>query len=401
MSKIEQLIQELCPGGVKYSKLRDIGKVCMCKRIMKEQTSSSGDVPFYKIGTFGGNADAFISQDLFDTYKGKYSYPQKGDVLISAAGTIGRTIVFDGEPAYFQDSNIVWLKHDGSKVLNSYLRYCYSLNPWAVSTGGTVARLYNDNILNAIIPLPSLPIQQEIVRILDTFTEAQANLEQELELRKKQYEYYLDKLYGSNKDEIEKLGESDGISIMTLSDLGTLTRGKRFVRDDVKESGQPCIHYGDMYTYYGTKAYQARTFLDRDFPKKMRYAKPGDVVIVGAGENDTDIGVGLAWFGDEPAVVHDACYILEHNQNPMYISYYLRSGGYHQQIRKHVSDGKICSISADGIGKSIIAIPSKECQQEIVSILDKFESVIQTLEEELALRKKQYEYYREKLLTFN
>ena len=183
---------------VRWMKLKDIGKVCMCKRILKSQTSSSGDVPFFKIGTFGGNADAYISQALFNEYKAKYSYPQKGDVLISAAGTIGRTIVFDGTPSYFQDSNIVWLKHDESIVLNSYLRYCYALNPWVVSTGGTIARLYNDNILEATIPVPSLANQQRIVSILDRFdtltTDLTQGLPAEIEKRRQQYEYYRDKL---------------------------------------------------------------------------------------------------------------------------------------------------------------------------------------------------------------
>lgn len=183
---------------VRWMKLKDIGKVCMCKRILKSQTSSSGDVPFFKIGTFGGNADAYISQALFNEYKAKYSYPQKGEVLISAAGTIGRTIVFDGTPSYFQDSNIVWLKHDESIVLNSYLRYCYALNPWVVSTGGTIARLYNDNILEATIPVPSLANQQRIVSILDRFdtltTDLAQGLPAEIEKRRQQYEYYRDKL---------------------------------------------------------------------------------------------------------------------------------------------------------------------------------------------------------------
>lgn len=183
---------------VRWMKLKDIGKVCMCKRILKSQTSSYGDVPFFKIGTFGGNADAYISQALFNEYKAKYSYPQKGDVLISAAGTIGRTIVFDGTPSYFQDSNIVWLKHDESIVLNSYLRYCYALNPWVVSTGGTIARLYNDNILEATIPVPSLANQQRIVSILDRFdtltTDLTQGLPAEIEKRRQQYEYYRDKL---------------------------------------------------------------------------------------------------------------------------------------------------------------------------------------------------------------
>ena len=185
-------------SDVKWMKLGDIGKVCMCKRIMKNQTSQEGDVPFFKIGTFGGVADAYISQELFEEYKSKYSYPQKGDILISAAGTIGRTVVYDGTPSYFQDSNIVWLQHNESIVLNTFLKYCYALNPWVVSTGGTIARLYNDNILNAVIPVPSLAEQQRIVDILDRFdtltNDLTTGLPAEIEKRRQQYEYYRDKL---------------------------------------------------------------------------------------------------------------------------------------------------------------------------------------------------------------
>ena len=106
-------------------KLGEVGEVKMCKRILKNQTTKNGEIPFYKIGTFGKNADAFISKELFENFKEKYSYPKKGDILISASGTIGRSVIFDGEPAYFQDSNIVWLSHDETKVINKFLYYFY------------------------------------------------------------------------------------------------------------------------------------------------------------------------------------------------------------------------------------------------------------------------------------
>ncbi len=190
MSRLDELIKELCPDGVEYKTLGAIGKVCMCKRIMKNQTESTGDIPFYKIGTFGKQADSFISRELFEEYKSKFAFPKKGDILISAAGTIGRTVIYDGEPSYFQDSNIVWIDNDETEVINKWLFYCYQTSPWQVSTGGTIARLYNDNIAKAKIPVPPLPVQEEIVRILDTFT----SLTAELSARRKQYEYYRDKL---------------------------------------------------------------------------------------------------------------------------------------------------------------------------------------------------------------
>ena len=140
--------------------------------------------------------------------------------------------------------------------------------------------------------------------------------------------------------------------------------------------------------------------MTKEIAAKLRLAKKGDVIIVAAGENDIDIGVGVAWLGDEDVVVHDACFIYKHDMNPKYISHYLRSGNYHQQIRMGVVDGKICSISAKELGRILIPVPSLSEQQRIVSILDTFEASIRNLEQQLALREKQYEYYRNKLLTF-
>ena len=150
-------------------KLGEIGKICMCKRIFKEQTTDKGDVPFYKIGTFGKEADAFISQEIFNEYKSKYSYPKKGDILISTSGTIGRIVVFDGKPAYFQDSNIVWIANDETKVLNEYLKIIYHQIEWRPTEGVTIARLYNSLIEETEIPLPPIEIQQQIVAEIEGY----------------------------------------------------------------------------------------------------------------------------------------------------------------------------------------------------------------------------------------
>ena len=184
--------------GYASIELGSIGKVSMCKRIMKAETSPDGDVPFYKIGTFGKKPDAYISREKFEEYRKAYSFPKKEDVLISAAGTIGRTVIYDGEDAYYQDSNIVWIDNDESVILNRYLFYCYQLQPWAVSEGGTIARLYNANISRAKISVPSIEEQKRIIAILDRFDtlciDLSSGLPAEIEARQKQYEYYRDKL---------------------------------------------------------------------------------------------------------------------------------------------------------------------------------------------------------------
>lgn len=178
--------------------LGEIGPIRMCKRIMKSETSSAGEIPFFKIGTFGQTADAYISKEKYEEYKKAYPFPKKGDILISAAGTIGRTVVYDGKPAYYQDSNIVWIDNDEKQVLNTYLFYCYSLKPWNVSAGGTIARLYNDNLAKAKIKVPSIEKQKRIVSILDKFdslvNDLTSGLPAEIKARRQQYEYYRDKL---------------------------------------------------------------------------------------------------------------------------------------------------------------------------------------------------------------
>ncbi len=162
---IERMDALTTPLNWQRVRLGDIGKPCMCKRVMKHQTTRYGEIPFYKIGTFGNTADAFISKKLFLEYKTKYSFPKKGDILISASGTIGRAVIYDGKPAYFQDSNIVWIDNDETLVKNDFLFYAYSNVKWNTEHT-TILRLYNDNFRNTLIPLPPLNEQIAIANIL-------------------------------------------------------------------------------------------------------------------------------------------------------------------------------------------------------------------------------------------
>ena len=170
------------------------GSVAMCKRIFKDQTMDKGEVPFYKIGTFAMEPDAYISKELFIEYKSKFSFPQKGDILISAAGTIGRTIQYNGEDAYFQDSNIVWLKH-GNEIDNTFLMYIYSLVKWNGLEGATIKRLYNNIILETEFLLPPVEEQRAIASFF-TILDRQITLQtQRLEKLKQIKAACLDKMF--------------------------------------------------------------------------------------------------------------------------------------------------------------------------------------------------------------
>lgn len=163
--------------------LGDFGNVAMNRRIFKEQTSETGEIPFYKIGTFGKEPDAYISRQLFEEYKAKYPYPDVGDILLSAAGSIGKTVEYTGKDEYFQDSNIVWLKHD-ERLDNPFLKYFYSKVKWGTLEGGTVKRLYNKILLETEIVLPEIIEQKKIGKFFASYDRMLAH--QEGKIRKLQ-----------------------------------------------------------------------------------------------------------------------------------------------------------------------------------------------------------------------
>ncbi|MGV2998624.1 restriction endonuclease subunit S [Streptococcus suis] len=176
-------------------KLGDIGKISMCKRILKSQTNEVSGIPFYKISTFGGIADVFIDEAIFHEYKEKYSYPKKGDILISAAGTVGKTVIYTGEDAYFQDSNIVWIDNNEKIVTNQYLYYFYQTNPFVSTNGSTIKRLYNDNIRETKIKnVPSIEAQNKVTKVLEYLDQKIAlnnQINEELEaMAKTLYDYW-------------------------------------------------------------------------------------------------------------------------------------------------------------------------------------------------------------------
>ena len=166
-SKANQIFSQAGEGW-EETNIGEIGKVSMCKRILKHQTSQTGEIPFYKIGTFGKEPNAYINAETFNLFKEKYSYPKIGDILLSASGTIGRRVIFDGKPAYFQDSNIVWIDNNEEIILNKYLYHFYEFCDWNPSKGATIKRLYNDDLRRIKISYPTcLEKQKEIIEVIE------------------------------------------------------------------------------------------------------------------------------------------------------------------------------------------------------------------------------------------
>lgn len=234
-------------------KLGDLGSVAMNKRIFKEQTSDTGDVPFYKIGTFGGTPDAFISRDLFEEYKSKYQYPEVGDILISTSGSIGRTVVYRGADEYFQDSNIVWLKHD-SQLVNSFLKQFYSIVKWQGLEGSTIKRLYNKNILETSITLPSPEEQTKLGEFFEKLDNLIAANQRKLAKLKELKQGYLQKMFPKNGSKFPQLrfaGFADDWEERKLGTIYDFGKGKGLPLDSfIYSSNNPAIAYGHLYTKY-------------------------------------------------------------------------------------------------------------------------------------------------------
>lgn len=386
MTKLEKLIEELCPNGIAYKVVADIAEISIGEFVHKSKQSLNGEYPVFNGGT--------SNTGFYDDYN-----RTANKIIISArganAGFVNRvfTNYWSGNSCYtvdVVDKNMDW----------TFVYYWFKSKEKVLlgeQQKGGIPAVSKKQVENFRVPVPPLEVQAEIVKILDDYstsvTALQQEIEKELTARKKQYKYYLNSFF----DEIK----ADKVA---LSSLGSLKRGKRFVHADDTDSGVPCIHYGELYTYYGVYADTVKTHIREELRDKMRYATTGDVVIVGAGENNIDIGVGVAWLGNHDIAIHDACYTLHHKQNPKYVSYFLRTDMYHNQIKKYVYEGKICSISAENVGKALIPLPPLHEQKRIVQILDRFDKLCNDISEvlpaEIEARRKQYEYYRDKLLTF-
>lgn len=189
-----------------------------------------------------------------------------------------------------------------------------------------------------------------------------------------------------------------------MGDIGTFERGRRFTKGDIVEQGIPSIHYGEIYTHYNVSAGAAASHVRADIADRLRFAQSGDVVIAAVGETVEDVGKAVAWLGDEPVAIHDDTFRYRSDINPKFVSYFLQTSQFHEQKNKHVSRAKVKRLSADGLAKIMIPVPERAEQERIVEILDTFDSLVNDLSiglpAELVARRKQYEHYRDRLLTF-
>lgn len=396
----------LIPDDWEVKRLGEIGEPCMCKRILKEQTSPTGDIPFYKIGTFGGIPDAYISRELFEQYKEQYNYPKKGTLLLSAAGTIGRVVVFDGKDSYFQDSNIVWIDNDETKVTNDFLFYCYSRMQWKTEEGGIVSRLYNANLKSTSFIAPkSLAEQERIAKALSDVDALISTTEKLIQKKKNIKQGAMQNLLtgkkrlpGFAKSTNYKQSELGLIpedwEVKSLGEIFEFRPNNTFTRDCLNDSKGEYqnVHYGDVLIKYPSIldcSKESIPFINEGINVKFsKYGiMEGDIIIADTAEDET-VGKVVEIFnlGEKKIVsgLHTfLCRKITDDFAPKWLGYFMNQAIFHNQLLPFITGTKVSAISRTAIQNVKVLIPSKEEQTAIANVLSSMDKEIETLNTKL------------------
>lgn len=391
----------LLPEDWEVAKLGDIGELAMCKRIFQNETSDMGDVPFYKIGTFGKTADAYISYAKYNEFKTEFRFPNKGDILISAAGTIGRIVVYDGKPAYFQDSNIVWLAHSGKTIRNDYLFYVYQITDWNTENT-TIARLYNDNFNKTIIPLPPIEEQRRIASALTSIDNLIDSLDKLIAKKRDIKQGAMQQLLSGKK---RLKGFTDKWETLLFKDIFTFLTTNTFAREVLNIKGEiKNIHYGDILTNYSEILDVSKTDLPYiDSNKVTRYnpvilAQDGDIIIADTAEDETVCKATEIYNIGNAKVVSGLHTMWCRPKNnifaPKFLGYFINSSMFHDQILPLIQGIKVSSVSKNAIKHTWISFPTISEQQAISSVLTSMDNELSALE----AKRKKYEQIKQGMM---
>ncbi|OCG23008.1 restriction endonuclease subunit S [Gilliamella sp. App4-10] len=369
----------------------------------KEEYWRNGNIPWFRMEDIRENGRILtdsIQHISTSAVKGKLI--PANSLLMSTTATLGEHALILVPYLTNQQITSFSLKESYlNRVRIKFLFYCfYDFGKWCANNAnknGGLGIIGINKLKQYLIPIPPLHVQTEIVRILDSFTALTAELTAELTTRKKQYNYYRDKLLTFKEDEVEW---------KTLGEVGQLIRGNGLQKKDFTETGVPAIHYGQIYTYYGTFATETKSFVSAELAKKLKKVDFGDVVITNTSENLEDVGKALVYLGKKQAVTGGHATIFKPNNSILgkYFTYFTQTSMFASEKRKYAKGTKVIDVSATDMSKIIIPIPPLKEQARIVEILDKFDaltnSITEGLPREIALRQKQYEYYRNLLLDF-
>lgn len=363
--------------------LGDIGHVAMCKRVYKHQTSPIGDIPFFKIKTFGGTPDAFISRSLFNELKSRYPYPKKGTILLSASGTIGKQVAFQGNDAYFQDSNIVWLEHDNT-VLDSFLAQFYLTADWSKVEGSSIKRLYNKIILDTPFYRPCIEEQSKIASLLssidDVITKQQAEIEA-WEQRKKGVAQLL--LNQEVRFKADDGSDFPDWKSKPLGELGTFQKGAPLSKSDIADQGAPFIFYGEINTTYKEVAYKIARVTDKTTDAKF-LSRSGDVLIPTSAYSQENISAATCVMQDGVILAGDLLIYRHTNEVDGRILSYIINHQIKHAISRIAQGEPVLHLYKKDLTKIKASFPlDKAEQRKIADFLDKFDEVIDLAKAEL------------------
>ena len=373
MNTLEKLIQKLCPNGVEYKPLRD---VCVIKNGRDYKTFGSGPYPVYGSGGIM-------------TYVDHYVY-DKPTVLIPRKGSIEN--IFYVEGAFWNVDTIFYTEIKTDVVIPKYLYYyMLTVDLHRLNNAGGVPSLTQTGLYTLSVAVPPLPVQTEIVRMLDDMVGLVDALEEELATRKKQYEWCRDRLFTFG----------DNVEWKSLGEISTdIFRGNGILRTQVTATGVPCLRYGEIYTSYDIWFEECVSHTSLEFMTSPKYFEHGDILFAITGEKIEEIGKSIAYVGIDRCIAGGDIAVMKHGQNAKYIAYVLSTTDAQNQKSKGKVKSKVVHLSVPQLKAVKIPIPSLPVQENIVRKLDDMTALIDALNEEIALRKQQYEFYRDKLLTF-
>ena len=406
MSKLDELIKELCPNGVEYKKTKDIVQEKFW--IMPETPNFIEEgIPYItskniKNGFIDFKDVKYVSVDDYNRISNNRKI-KKDDMLITMIGTIGEVAIVENEIDFY-GQNLYLLRMNNEIILNKYYYYYITSNKikrTLVEKRNTSSQGYikAGSIENLLIPIPPLEVQEEIVRILDNYTksveELKEKLNAELVTRKKQYSWYRDYL----------LKFENKVEMVKLKDIATeMYRGNGIKREEVREIGIPCVRYGEIYTEYGISFEKTKSYTDENFITNKKYIDYGDILFAITGESVEEIGKSTAYIGKEKCLVGGDILVMKHEQDPVYLSYVLSTENAQKQKSKGKIKSKVVHTNATDIGEIEIPLPPLEVQKRIVEVLDNFEKICKELNIELSseieIKQKEYEFVRNYLLTF-
>ena len=388
MGKIDELLQQYCPEGVEYVPIGDYLTYEQPTRYLVESTKYD---------------DSYTTPVLTAGQSFILGYTKETTGIFEASKD-NPVIIFDDFTTSFHWVEFPFkVKSSAMKMLRptdentALFRYLYHCMKNIQYVPGEHTRQWIGTYSLFEIPLPPLPVQEEIVRILDNFTNLAAELQAELQARQQQYQYYRDTLLSfDGRDDVQwkKLGE-----------VGTeWYRGAGIKRDEVSDEGTPCIRYGEIHTTYNIWFDECVSHTDESKQPAKKYADHGDILFAITSEDIPFVGNSVAYLGKERIMVGGDIVVMKHDQNPKYMSYVLSTSNAIMQKGKGKVKSKVVHTNVPSLQEIVVPIPSLEEQRRIADILDNFHTLTNDLSQglpaEIEARQQQYEYYRDRLLTF-